>query len=125
MAPTRCGPLLSITHSAALRHCSVGRLGPARQTIAHQVVENLRGPDDGDASRLAKPEHFFLNLGHAAKAKRCGHIAPSNHDCDRTAARRLNDEPRQVLYRYGCFDFQNKWRQRLTRQPVGKMLVQK
>jgi len=108
----------------ALRHRGIGRLGPARQTVAHQIVEDLCRPDHGDAGRLAKPQHLFLNLGHAAKSERCGQIAPCNHDCDRTAARRLDDKPRQVLDSYGGFDFQDEWRQRLTRQPIGKMLVE-
>ena len=58
----------------ALRHSSVGRLGPTRQSVAHQIVENLCRPDHGNASRPRKATAFLL------ESRPCGQIQARRPD---------------------------------------------
>jgi hypothetical protein len=56
-------------------HRRIGDLRPRGATRLGELIEDLRGPDDGDVRRLAEPQDLFLNLGETLIAALNGKIA--------------------------------------------------
>lgn len=81
------GALVEHDALGASAHSGVGDFGAGRQTFLGKSFEDLSGPDGGDVSGFAEPEHFFLDFGHAFKPHFDCQIATSEHDANRRSVK--------------------------------------
>ena len=97
IASTMWGPLLSMTHSA--RSPIAASVISARDgaPVRASVVEHLRRPDHRDVRGLAEPEDLLLDLGEPLVAALHGEVAAGDHDADRRAAHRGEEQVREHL----------------------------
>ena len=101
------GPLLSITHSA--RSPIAASVISAREgaPVLAQAVEHLRRPDHRQVRGLAEPEDLLLDLREPLVPALHGEVAAGDHDADRRAAHRGEEQVREHLEAAPGLDLEN------------------
>jgi hypothetical protein len=76
----------------SLGHRSIGNLSARRGAFAHEMVEDLRGPDGWYVRGFAEPKHLFLILCKPLVADLDGEVAARDHDTKWYLAGTGNDD---------------------------------
>ena len=90
-----------------LAHRGVGDLGARRRAGLGEVLEDLGGPDDGNVPGLAHPQDLLLDLRQAFVTAFHGQVPPGDHDADRGAAHRREEQARQPVEPGPSLDLEN------------------